>query len=163
MRVVIGITLLFLLSACSSEDKNADNDQGTNGKTPAALAEEAASINKKTISNMVELLQSGSATIDNVDSLYDASKSELLKYGKLAAKMPKNDYASYAQNYQVMAYEGNDSLMLIISHYRDSIIQSDPGDVLALELQSYLSLGVFADPEMTRRVFPSEYELIYSK
>lgn len=163
MRRLFGLSLFLVLVSCSSKDGNDDTATSANGKGPAELAEEAANFNKKTIIDMVELLNSGSANVDNVDSLYDVSKAGLSNYGKLASAMSKKDYDIYAQNYQILAYEGNDSLMLIISQYRDSIIQSDPGDVLALELQSYLSIGVYADPEMTRRVFPSEFEELYAK
>ena len=158
-----GFSLFFFLVSCSTGDERDNDARDSNGKNATELADEAASMNKKTIVDMVELLEGGLATIDNVDSLYDASKYALVKYGKMAADMSKKDYEAYAHNYQILAYEGNDSLMLIVSQYRDSIIQADPGDVMALQLQSYLSLGVYADPEMTRRVFPSEYEELYAK
>ncbi len=156
------IILGSLLLSCSQEEASSSKEGSSGSMNPEVMADEAANTHLTAINSLKELLESPKGDlVEEVDDLYESYKSQLMAFSKKAMSLNQRDFELYSVSYQDKAFIKTDSAMFFIAKYKDSLISHDPGNVLSMELQSYLSIGIYASPEMMKRVVPSEYEKTY--
>ncbi len=128
------------------------------------MATDASKAHAQAITALEQLLKTSDGDlVDEVDKLYEKHKATLLGYSKKVMSMTQEKYELYTDVYYEKAFSGLDSSFAFISHYRDSLIIADPGNILSAELQAYNQIAAYASPEMMKRLFPNEFEEIFGE
>ena len=139
-------------------------NEASSSLTAKEIAIRAASTYQNAIKEVsANLMAKNTIEPKTLEGIYNRTREQLLKDAKLAKDLPRAKQESYGMLYNKLAYEDLDSSMLIIIRYKDSLKTIDPIDLHVLQLEEFLGVSAYGDLEMLKRIFPKEYNRIFSK